>query len=839
MNRSILLLYYLNLTSYIFFIVYIPHKSSAFMTTPEATSIDHVTLIDSLGNITVRLTWPPPNNGGYPITRYRIQYSLINYITYTTYDLVLANNPSAVDPATGDVSYTLTNLIKGGIYQVRISAINTFGSGQYSMFIYVYPGSVPAQLNAATSEAYVSRGSTQVTVNWILPYDGGYPVVGFVLRYRSVSVVVEPTNTVITAITQWGDIPPVDLSSGVYSYTFTGLTNGAYYQFQVAAQNGVGAAEYCDPLLAKPGDIPGVFAANIGTNYLASSAARNNGRIFLEWAPPAYNGGYDLQNYVLQYKAATDIYYTQIVLPLNKRQLTTAGKVSPEYANNMIIESYGDLSATPPIPIRTPLLNNVAYSVRIGAQNDVGIRWLPERDIATSTNIYAVVVPGTFAKPVLNLSATVADGTAKLSWEWDQQALNNGYPFAGYYVIRFRRNNDLYWHELVYPQGAEKLDASLGSGVTVAETGRDVANVTLYTNIIRDTSANVWNFLDPNLPPYQAQQPLINGAQYDFQVAAVNSIARGPDAGIAVGQYAQTSQIPGRTPGALALVRIQRASNQATITWSAPADDGGYPVLSYRIRTRASSVLPSSTVSSNIPSIVASYNRIGAGELASNSFDFALVPIYAAAADTTWTYTDTVAADLETTFVLPIARFSANTLFDVSISAQTALGFGTPLYLSDQYSSRPYKPSAPIKLSAQLLKNVEMNGGRGGIYISWTTPAYYGGALTNRYAYEIQYALAIDTDTLLNDANWAALNADAALFGEVQAPRTTMGGGTIILAVYSIFSGYPGGLIVGSLGTSFVRSVRVRSVAKSSAAGSSGISDAPSEWIACGVDNID
>lgn len=811
------------------------------MTAPEATSIDHVTLIDPSGNITVRLTWQPPNNGGYPITRYRIQYSLINYITYTTYDLVLASNPGSIDPISGDVSYTLTNLIKGGIYQVRISAINTFGSGPYSLFVYVYPGSVPAQLNAATSEAYVSRGSTQVTVNWILPYDGGYPVVGFVLRYRSVSVVVEPSNTVITAITQWDDIPPVDLSSGVYSYTFTGLTNGSYYQFQVAARNDVGPAEYCDPLLAKPGDIPGAFAGNISTNYLASGVARNNGRIFLEWSPPAYNGGYDLQNYVLQYKAATDIYYTQTVLPLNKRQLTTPGKVSPEYTNNVIIESYGDLSANPPIPIRTPLLNNVAYSVRIGAQNDVGIRWLPERDIATNTNIYAVVVPGTFAKPVLNLSATVADGTSKLSWSWDQQTLNNGYPFAGYYVVRSRRNNDLYWHELVYPQGAEKLDASLGSGVTVAETGRDVVNVALYTNVVRDTSANVWNFLDPNLPPYQAQQPLINGAQYDFQVAAVNSIARGPDAGIAVGQYAQTSQIPGRTPGAPALVRIQRASNQATITWSAPADDGGYPVLSYRIRTRASSVLPSSTVSSNIPSIVASYNRIGTGELASNSVDSALVAIYAAAADTTWIYVDTVAAsnELTMTFVLPIARFSANTLFDVSISSQNALGFGIPLYLADQYSSRPYKPAAPIKLSAQTLKSAAMSGGSGAIYVNWTTPAYYGGALTIRYAYEIQYALAVDTDTLSDDANWAALNADTAFFGEIQAPNTTRIGGTIISAVYSIFSGYEGGLIVGLLGTSFVRSVRVRSIARSSASGSSGTSDAPSEWAVCGVDNID
>jgi hypothetical protein len=133
-----------------------------------------------------------------------------------------------------------------------------------------------------------------------------------------------------------------------------------------------------------------------------------------------------------------------------------------------------------------------------------------------------------------------------------------------------------------------------------------------------------------------------------------------------------------------------------------------------------------------------------------------------------------------------------------------------------------------------------MGGGSGAIYINWTTPAYYGGALTIRYAYEIQYALVIDTDALSDNANWAALNTDTALFGEIEpSPNTSRIGGTIISAVYSIFSGYDGGLIVGLLGTSFIRSVRVRSIAKSSASGSAGTSDAPSDWTVCGVNNID
>ena len=409
------------------------------MTTPEATTIRHENVTDSSGNINVRLTWPPPYDGGYPITSYRIQYSLINNIDYVTYNLILANTLGAVNSNTGEISYTLTGLIKGGIYQARISALNGFGSGAYSNFIYAYPGTVPSKLDAVNSEVYASRGSTEVTLYWINPYDGGYPILGYALRVRSVTLQTDafgaPIQSSIQELTPWTD-PPLELTLDMQSRTVTGLLNGTYYQFQVAARNDVGFADYCDALLVKPGDIPGPFFGNISTNFLSSAVARNNGRIFLEWVPPAYNGGYDLENYIIQYKSDNDVYYTRRVLPLTQRQITNPAMVTMDYSfNNIVVDYYGDLSSNPPIPIQTSLTNDVSYNVRIGVQNDVGIRWLPDR--VAATDVYATVIPGTFAKPVMDLSATIADGTAKLSWTWNQGLLNNGYPFANYYVLRY------------------------------------------------------------------------------------------------------------------------------------------------------------------------------------------------------------------------------------------------------------------------------------------------------------------------------------------------------------------------------------------------------------------
>ena len=811
------------------------------MSAPEATTITHTNVTDASGNINVLLSWPPPYNGGYPITRYRILYGLVNDDTsYLTKELVLADSPGATNPVTGIISYTLTNLIKGGIYQIRILAINGFGSGPYSNNIRAYPGTTPSKLNVATSEIYAARGSTQVSLFWIRPYDGGYPVISYSVRFRSVSL------NPITQLTPWTD-PPIELSAVTQTVTISNLLNGTYYQFQVAARNDVELAEYNDPILVKPGDIPGDFSGNISTDFLASGVARNNGRIFLEWSPPLYNGGYDLENFLIQYKSDNDVYFTTRVLPLTQRQILTPAFVSQEYSCNIVVDYAGDASSNPPIPIVRPLTNDARYSVRIGVQNDVGIRWLPNRVDAVDN--YATVIPGTFAKPVLNLSATIADETAKLAWTWDPVVLNNGYPFADYYVVRYREYNDLYWHELVYPYESEKLDFENTVNnytITLAETGPATINRTIFTNAVRDTSTNVYKYLDPTQPPFRARQPLTNGIPYDFQVAAVNHIPRGPDTGIAVGAYAKTRQTPGRVPDAPAKVQIQRELQRATLVWSPPQSDGGYPVTSYRIRVRpvscfaqtlSASVSPASPLplpSATIATVVASYNRQGVGITARNIVQTAtILGRYTDASANAWNATEYTATAQQTQFQLPFSLFTTDVLFDVGISVKNQLGWGAELFLTDKYSTKAYKPDAPLKLNAQLLKSAALNGGSGALFLNWTTPAYYGGTLAIRYAYEIQYSVLSSTPPAGDNSVWFPVNLNPQTFGEYQAPATTKTPGAVITATYSIYASAN-----GLIGDAFMQWARVRATARSSASGSAANSDSPSEWAVCGVSII-
>jgi len=854
---------------------------------PSPVVITTTNIVDASGIINVLVQWFPPSDGGYAITSYRIQYSLTNYIEYITKELILANTPFAVDPVTGRISYLITELTKGGKYQIRVAAVNSFGMGQYSSLSLAFPGTVPSTLNSSTFEVYASRGSTLVTVYWIKPYDGGYPIIKYLLRYRSITIDVVNKAPILSSIREPASAwtTPVEISATLQSTVVTNLSNGTYYQFEVAAVNDVGIAEYNDPVVVKPGDIPGPFTANISTDFVYSINSRNNGRIFLEWSPPQYDGGYDLENYVIHYKSSNDIYFTKRILPLTQRQIPAGLRSTPAFSRNLVVDYYGDLSANPPIPIQAPLQNDIPYSIRIGVQNDVGIRWIPERE--QTAEIYATVIPNTFSKPVLDLSATIADQTTKLSWTWNDVSLNNGYPLNGaypfdgnnnrlpnYFVVRYRPYNDLYWHQLVYPHAAEKLDvnSTLNSySITLAETGRDTrysnANPDQlfernayqgvqynYTNAVRDVSVNVYNRLDPLFPPFQEQQPLTNGVPYDFQVAAVNHILRGPDMGIAIGEYAQTRQTPGRIPDPPALFRIQRGAQQSTIFWNAPVSDGGYPVTTYRLRTRTFSVVNMIMSTGEFPltnsviyPTVASYNRNGVGVNSGN----ASVPTVISSRYTDPSGNETLDEEIITyssstrSANLPFLKFRNDELFDIALSAQNMLGYGPEVFITDKYSTRPYRPDPPENVTAQMIKSSEVNGGSGSLFLNWTTPDYAGGDLTVSYAYEIQYALTeaspiesnpdpITDPNPVPDETWQALSSNQQMFSEYVSPTNTKTPNTIVSSAYSIFAS-PSGMI----GDTFIRWIRIRSTAKTLGIGTGSLGDLDSLWVVCNVITLD
>lgn len=80
--------------------------------------------------------------------------------------------------------------------------------------------------------------------------------------------------------------------------------------------------------------------------------------------------------------------------------------------------------------------------------------------------------------------------------------------------------------------------------------------------------------------PYQTVSGLANGRPYVFRVSAVNSVG--------VGQpRVSSSVVPADVPGPPLELKASISGSRATLTWSAPQNDGGDPVTGYVLAYRA------------------------------------------------------------------------------------------------------------------------------------------------------------------------------------------------------------------------------------------------------------
>ena len=69
---------------------------------------------------------------------------------------------------------------------------------------------------------------------------------------------------------------------------------------------------------------------------------------------------------------------------------------------------------------------------------------------------------------------------------------------------------------------------------------------------------------------------LVNGTTYYFTVAAVNGVGEGPAS-------AEVSATPAAMPGAPVRLTAAAGNAQVTLSWTAPASDGGLPVTGYHL----------------------------------------------------------------------------------------------------------------------------------------------------------------------------------------------------------------------------------------------------------------
>jgi uncharacterized protein YjdB len=233
---------------------------------------NRIARITPAGSGALAVNWTAPaSNGGSAITDYLVEYRTSPSGTWTTF----------TDGVSTATSTTITGLTNGTAYDVRISAVNTTGTGTASTAVTATPGVAP---DAPTS-VLLTPGNTQLTATWTAPTNnGGAPVTDHTIEYRT-----SPAGT-------WTVFP--DSVSTATSATITGLVNGTAYDVRIRAVN---TYDISTPSVIATATPTGWTPAALGTNlslWLDADEASSitlNGSTVSQWNDKSGNGRHATQ----------------------------------------------------------------------------------------------------------------------------------------------------------------------------------------------------------------------------------------------------------------------------------------------------------------------------------------------------------------------------------------------------------------------------------------------------------------------------------------------------------------------------------------------------------------
>ena len=510
-----------------------PDSSVTAPVTPSTTPQAPTSVAAVKANASAVLSWSAPDNGGASITGYVV----------TPY---LGATPQATQSfgpnATGG---TVTGLTNGQTYTFTVAAQNLNGVGVPSS---ASNAVTPSGVAKAPTDITATPGASSATVSWTAPDSGGSPIPG----YRVTPIVGGSSGT------------PQPFLSTDTSGVVTGLTNGVTYTFIVVAvnANGLGSPSVASASVT-PSTVPGA--------PLAPGSIRGNQSVLVTWSVPN-SGGSPITGYV-------------------------------------VTSSPGGLTCTTSTAtscVVSGLGNGTSYTFSVVAVNENGGGAASEPSLA--------VTPLEVPSSPLGLSALHLDGSVQVSWS---APLNNGgSPISLTTVTAMRDGASVgscfsidvasctvqgLTNGVAYSFVAVASNSSgdgLPSGAVSATPSR-VPDSPFSVMVSSGNSAATVSWAAPGssggsaLTGYLVTASpggatcstsgatfctvtgLTNGVAYSFTVVAIN--ANGSSAPSATSDVVTPADVPGVPLG----VGVVSNPQAAVVTWSAPLDDGGSPILGY------------------------------------------------------------------------------------------------------------------------------------------------------------------------------------------------------------------------------------------------------------------
>lgn len=492
----------------------------------------------------IALDWlAPESDGGTAVSHYNVYRNT----TGGSFDLIAS-------PTT--TSYVDTGLAKDTTYGYYATAVNLVGEGPAS----TQAANTTFDVPSAPQDLFATAGPGpgEVALSWSPPVDdGGLPVTLYVV-YRDGAYLA-------------------NVSASTTSYGDTGLADNTTYTYAVTAWNDVGESDTSAPASNTTFDVPAA------PQDLTAATGPGAGEIALAWSPPVSDGGTALTGYKVYRSTTTGGPYTHIASPTG----TT-------YQD-------GGLAA------------HTTYHYVVSAVNAVGEG--PTSAEASNTTFDAPSAPQ-------DLSASAGPGPGETSLSWAAPADDGGMPVTLYtvyrdgayianvsatvtsYVDTGLEDGTTYTYTVTATNDVGEGDASSPASTTTfavpaapqdlsATTGPGPGEIALSWNAPLDdggtnvTSYNLYRSTTTG-GPYAVIASLTGTAYQDtglgddtayfYVVSAVNAVGEGP----AFTEAANTTFAPPGAPQDVTAV-AGPDPGKVSLTWSAPADDGGLPVGNYSV----------------------------------------------------------------------------------------------------------------------------------------------------------------------------------------------------------------------------------------------------------------